>query len=73
MLANRLDVTDVLYLCWSSNAKKSTWVDYEWRYAYNKNGADGIEPIPIEDPSICPPPEELKDKHFNDLLLYLRK
>lgn len=72
-LNKKLDVSDLLYLCWSSSAKESKWVDYEWRYTYDKKGIDCIEPIPIEDPSNCPPPEELKEKHFNDLLIYLRK
>lgn len=30
-----------------------------------------IEPVPIDPPAVCPPPEELKKKHFNDKLLYI--
>lgn len=62
---------DILYLFWSSFAKQSKWVDNEWRYAYSINGEDGIEPVPLEPAWLCPPPEELKNKHFNDNLLYI--
>lgn len=62
---------DVLYLCWSKNAMASEWVDREWRYAYETKGEEGIEPLPIEPPELCPPPNELADMHWNDLLLYL--
>ena len=66
-----IDNSDVLYLCWSHNAMESKWVDEEWRYALKKKGINGIEPIPIESPEICPPPAELSEKHFNDRLLYI--
>ena len=62
---------DVLFLCWSHFARESKWVDAEWRYALEQKGADCIEPVPIESPDVCPPPAELKNKHFNDKLLYI--
>ena len=62
---------DMLYLCWSSNARKAKWVEAEWRLALEKKGEDFIEPLPLEGPDICPPPEELARKHFNDRLLYI--
>ena len=58
-------------MCWSHNARESQWVDREWRYALTQKGIDGIEPIPLEPPDRCPPPQELNGKHFNDKLLYL--
>lgn len=70
-LMEEIDKRDILFLCWSSNAKSSPWVDKEWRYAYGKKGKEGIEPIPIESPDRCPPPEELGSKHFGDKLLYI--
>lgn len=72
-LKTRIDTCDVLYLCWSRNAKASKWVDFEWRYAYERKGVECIEPIPLEEPSLCEPPSELSEKHFNDLMLYIRK
>ena len=62
---------DILYLFWSNYAKESKWVDTEWRYAYSINGEDGIEPMPLEPAWSCPPPDELKNMHFNDNLLYI--
>lgn len=62
---------DLLYLCWSNNAKKSEWVEREWRCAYDAKGAEGVEPIPLEPSDVCPPPKELSRKHFNDVLLYI--
>lgn len=62
---------DILFLCWSRNAMASEWVEREWRYALETKGIDAIEPIPLEQPDICPPPKELWSKHFNDSLLYI--
>lgn len=70
-LMEEIEKRDILYLCWSGNAKRSAWVDREWRYAYAKKGKAGIEPIPIESPKSCPPPEELSSMHFDDKLLYI--
>lgn len=70
-LQTEIDRRDILFLCWSHFAKQSKWVDTEWRYAFNQKGADGIEPIPLESPSVCPPPEELSKKHFNDKMLFI--
>ena len=72
-LRRNIDMSDVLFLCWSHFAKASRWVDYEWRYALDNKGVDFIEPIPLEPPANCQPPEELSSKHFNDLMLYIRK
>ena len=62
---------DVLFLCWSRNASASEWVEKEWRYAYEQKGIDAIEPLPLEPPENCPPPPELQQKHFNNILLYV--
>lgn len=70
-LWTEIDKRDILFLCWSRFAKESKWVDAEWRYALSNKGADCIEPVPIEPPDICPPPDELTRKHFNDKLLYI--
>lgn len=70
-LREEIERRDVLFLCWSHFARESKWVNEEWRYAFEKKGIDGIEPVPIESPDVCPPPEELRKKHFNDKLLYI--
>ena len=70
-LYDEISKRDILYLCWSHFAQESKWVDAEWRYAFTSKGIDSIEPVPIEPPDRCPPPEELKKKHFNDKLLYI--
>ena len=66
-----IEKRDMLFLCWSHFARESKWVDSEWRYALKQKGESSIEPIPFEPPDICPPPEELKHKHFNDRLLFI--
>lgn len=68
-LYREIEARDVLFLCWSSHAKNSEWVDREWRYALKVKGIEGVEPIPLESPQDCPPPDELSSKHFNDSLL----
>ena len=72
-LYSEIERRDVLYLCWSQHASESPWVRREWEYAYETKGEDSIEPIPIDPPDECPPPEKLAGKHFNDKLLYLMK
>lgn len=71
VLHREIEKRDILFLCWSHFARESKWVDAEWRYALEKKGIDFIEPVPIEPPDVCPPPEELNRKHFNDKLLYI--
>ena len=70
-IRREIDKKDILFLCWSKYARDSEWVDYEWRSALKIKGADSIEPIPIEPPESCPPPDELDGKHFSDKLLYI--
>lgn len=70
-LHNEIERRDILFLCWSHFARESKWVNREWRYALENKGADCIEPVPIEPPSVCPPPQELNQKHFNDKMLYI--
>ena len=73
VIKNEIDSRDMLYLFWSRNARNSEWVDMEWRYALKNRGVDFIDPFPIESPDVCPPPEELNMKHFNDReILYYR-
>jgi hypothetical protein len=72
-LKEEITVADLFFLFWSRYALESEWVDKEWRYAYNKKGIEFIEPIPLDSPDIAPVPEELKSKHFNDLLLIAGK
>lgn len=69
-LRREIERRDILYLCWSQNARASQWVDTEWRLALAQKGVECIEPIAIDPPDICPPPAELMKKHFNDKLLY---
>jgi len=64
---------DILFLCWSRNARNSPWVEQEWHYALEHKGIHAIEPIPLEPPDLCPPPAELSRKHFNDSLLYISR
>lgn len=71
ILSAEIERRDILYLCWSSHARASKWVDAEWRHALRHKGLDCIEPIPFEPPDVCPPPEELRQKHFNDKMLYI--
>lgn len=70
-LRREIEKRDILFLCWSNYARSSEWVEKEWRYALSNKGIDAIEPVPLVSPVECPPPEELKSKHFNDrALLY---
>jgi hypothetical protein len=62
---------DIFYLFWSKNAKKSEWVEKEWRCALKTKGLDFIDPVPLSSKIITPPPE-LEAKHFyNGILRFM--
>ena len=71
ILRAEIDRRDVLFLFWSRAAKESEWVAREWKYALNTKGPEVIEPVPMDPPDQCPPPEELRGKHFNDRFLFM--
>jgi len=69
-----IDQSDVFYLFWSKAASESQWVKNEIAYALKRKHGDEtappeIKPVPLDDPRDAPPPDELKDLHFNDLML----
>lgn len=68
-LVRNIRERDVLYLFWSPAAKRSEWVEKEWRLALKEKGLDAIHPIPLADPREALPPPELASRHFNDLML----
>lgn len=68
-LYQEIDRRDIFYLFWSQNAAASQWVARELEYAITRKGASAVEPVPLEDPAICPPPKSLQDRHFNDWTL----
>jgi len=47
--------------------------EQEWRTALKEKGLDAIEPQPLVPSQEAPPPEELKDLHFNDAYMLIRK
>lgn len=73
VLKAEIEQRDVLFLCWSPEAKASEWVDFEWRHMYNKRGIEHINPVPLVSPQSCPPPTELSMLHFDDRWLHYRK
>jgi hypothetical protein len=64
---------DVFYLFWCGHALQSSWVEKEWRCAYEARGLSFIDPVPLESPEFAPPPPELSSKHFNDPVLALMR
>ncbi len=70
-----IEDSDVFFLFWSSNAKRSEWVQKEWSHALEIKGIDDsklpdIIPIVIEGPPPPEPPKELSHLHFNDSFIY---
>ncbi len=58
--------SDTFYLFWSDHARKSEWVEKEWRYALQTKGITFINPVILCSLEEVPPPQELKMLHFND-------
>jgi TIR domain len=57
-------ISDILYLFWSKHAKRSTWIEQEWRYGMEKKGRGFIDLVPLVDPNKAPPPLELADQRL---------
>ena len=70
-LYRHIDTSDVLFLFWSTPAKRSKWVTKEWRYGLKQKGLDFIKPVIIEGPPPVPPPKALAQLNFNDWFLYV--
>jgi hypothetical protein len=64
---------DVFLLFWSTKAMISPWVKWEFETARRSKGLESIRPMPLEDPMIDPPPDELKHLHFRDRYLIARQ
>lgn len=64
---------EAFLLFWSVSASKSPWVAWELQQAKASKGLGWIRPMPIEDPAIVPPPEDLKHLHFGDRYLIARQ
>jgi len=63
-LLHQVPAKDAFFLFWSEQARRSTWVEREWRCALSTRGVDYIHPVPLVDPRIVPPPVELQARHF---------
>jgi hypothetical protein len=68
-LAEQIALRDVFILFWSRNAAASPWVQWEYQTARQQKAPEAIMPMPLEDPSIAPPPAELGELHFRDRFL----
>jgi hypothetical protein len=67
-LEQQLAQCDLFCLFWSEAASTSAWVEKEWRTAMALHGVDYIHPVPLIDPRVVPPPDELAAvMHFNDI------
>ena len=62
-LLKKIEEADMFQLCWSHNAKKSRYVEQEWRHALQQDRLGFIRPTYWEKPMPDPPPE-LSDIHF---------
>jgi len=65
-LAAEIAARDVFLLFWSRNARASQWVHWEFETARVRPGMNAILPMPLEDPSLAPPPQGFEDKHLRD-------
>ena len=72
-LAHEIDTRDVMYLFWSQAASDSKWVEWEWRRGLLMRGITFIDPCPLVDPEVVPPPKELKELHFGDWTLAYKR
>lgn len=71
-IAAEIAARDVFLLFWSSHARASPWVEWEWRTALELKGLVGIQVQALEPVSSAPPPVELSDIHFGDVFSLAR-
>jgi hypothetical protein len=67
-LLRKIEEADIFQLCWSHTAKKSSYVEQEWRHALGLDRSYFIRPTYWEEPMPEPPPE-LSEFHFARLEL----
>nr|MDQ5836239.1 toll/interleukin-1 receptor domain-containing protein [Acidobacteriota bacterium] len=78
LLYKYIDESDVIFLFWSSAAKRSQWVERELRHALDRRGGSDVAPpeiVPVilEGPPFVAPPEYLQQLHFGDRFAYFIK
>jgi hypothetical protein len=66
-LEDEIRIREIFWLFWSRRAKKSEWVEWEWRTALKYKSLEGIQPHPLEPEELAPPPEELSDLQFGSM------
>lgn len=71
-LERRIRDSDAFLLFWSRQAARSAWVRWEFDVALDGKGLDAVIPMPLEDPSLAPPPPELADRHWRDRYMMAR-
>ncbi|HEX8146163.1 MAG TPA: toll/interleukin-1 receptor domain-containing protein [Pyrinomonadaceae bacterium] len=64
---------ELFLLFWSIHAKESEWVTWEWHVALKHKGLSGIDPHPLDPTFEAEPPEELRELHFGDPFMLVRK
>jgi hypothetical protein len=72
-LAAEIKKRELFLLFWSSQAKKSPWVSWEWHTALEEKGLSGMQIQPLQTVREAPPPEELKELHFGDPYMLARR
>ena len=72
-LEQEITACDLFLLFWSSHAKDSKWVTWEWQTALRQKGIQAIQLRPLQPVREVEPPEELKRLHFDDPLMVMRE
>jgi RNA polymerase sigma factor (sigma-70 family) len=73
VLEKEIRARESFLLFWSVNAKNSPMVTWEWQTALKYKGIDKIDPHPLFPVEEAEPPEELKELHFSDVYMTIRK
>lgn len=71
-LSDEIADCDLFLLFWSIAASRSQWVQREWQTALATKGLEAINPVPLQPPSVAPPPPELASLHFSDWTLEVK-
>jgi hypothetical protein len=64
---------DAFLLFWSVNAMRSQWVQWELELREKARGVESVRLMPLDDPSLAPPPRQFEARQLRDRFMIARQ
>jgi hypothetical protein len=72
-LARVIPKKDAFLLFWSVNAMGSQWVRWELDLREKARGVESVRLMPLDDPSLAPPPRQFEARQLRDRFMIARQ